>query len=264
MKKIVTFLCVAVMLSVGIMFTGCDNRPVLKMATNAAFAPFEYKEGNKFKGVDIELAEAIAKELGYRLKINDMEFDSVITSVSSGLTDFAMAGLTVSEERAVHVDFSSSYFDASQYIIVDIDDTTFDALDTVSEIEAAINNMAATAKIGFQSGTTGQYYAEGDEGWGFDGFEAAEHKPYSNGVQAVNDLILGRCNIVVIDEMPARSIVAAKATEVKLIEVALTDEEYAIGVKKGNTELLTKINNALTKFKADGTFQAIIDKYFGS
>lgn len=262
MKKIITLLC-AIILTFSVMaFTGCDNRPVLKMATNAAFAPFEYKEGNKFKGIDVELAEKIAEELGYKLEINDMEFDSVITSVESGMADIAMAALTVSEERAQHVNFSASYFNASQYIIVAKSDTTFNGLETAENVEAAINNLGANAKIGFQRGTTGSYYAEGDEDWGFDGFANATTTAYDNGAQALADLKNDRINIIVIDEMPARSIVNSNSDDVKIIDVALTDEEYAIGVKKGDTELLNKINAALEKFKNDGTFQDIVDKYY--
>jgi polar amino acid transport system substrate-binding protein len=191
-----------------------------------------------------------------------MEFDSVITSVESGAYDIALAALTVSEERALHVNFSNTYFNASQYIIVSKNNTVFDNLTTKEEVETAINNLGSDAKIGFQRGTTGQYYAEGDADWGFEGFSSAENKGYSNGAQAIADLKIGRINIIVIDEMPARSIVAANSDDVKLIEVPLTEEEYAIGVNKNKTDLLEKINASLQKFIDDGSLQAIVDKYY--
>jgi ABC-type amino acid transport substrate-binding protein len=266
MKKIFTILLSAVLALCLFTVAGCDKRPVLTMATNAAFAPFEYKEGNKFKGIDVELAQAIADELGYRLVIDDMEFPSVITSVSNGQADIALAALTVSEDRRQHVNFSDSYFNASQYIIVAADDDRFSSVENDEEAEASdvediINGLGANAKIGFQNGTTGSYYAKGDEDWGFPGFEDAVKQGYANGTQALADLRLGRINIIVIDEMPARTIVE-KNDDVKLIEVPLTDEEYAIAVKKGDAELLSKINEALNKFMEDGTFQSILEKYY--
>lgn len=267
MKKIIALLF-SLMMVFGVMsFSACDNRPVLRMATNAQFAPFEYKEGNKFKGIDVELAQAIADELGYKLVINDMEFESVIINVSNGQCDIALAALTVSESRREHVNFSDSYFNASQYIIVKKDDTTFASVEeneeaTAADVEAIIENMGSSAKIGFQSGTTGQYYAEGDEEWGFAGFNEAQTTGYSNGAQALADLKIGRINIIVIDEMPARTIIEKNPNDVKLIEVPLTEEEYAIAVKKDDSKLLADINAALNKFKQDGTFDAILNKYF--
>lgn len=266
MKKIFTILLSAVLALCLFTVAGCDKRPVLTMATNAEFAPFEYKEGNKYKGIDIELAQAIADELGYRLVIKNMEFDSVITSVSTGQADIALAALTVSEDRRQHVNFSDSYFEASQYIIVAADDDRFSSIEnnaeaTAADVEEIINGLGVSAKIGFQNGTTGQYYAEGDEDWEFPGFEDAVTQGYANGAVALADLRLGRINIIVIDEMPARTIVE-KNDDVKLIEVPLTEEEYAIGVKKGDAELLSKINDALNKFMEDGTFQSILEKYY--
>lgn len=261
MKKIIALLFSVIMVLGMVSFTGCDNRPTLTMATNAAFKPFEYKEGNKFKGIDVELAEAIANELGYRLVIDDMEFASVITSVSTGQADIALAALTVSEERSQHVNFSESYFEASQYVIVDVDNSDFATAETAADVEAVINAKGNAAKIGVQTGTTGQYYAEGDEDWGFDGFADAQTTGYDNGAQALTELKSGRINMIIIDEMPARAIVESNA-DVKLIEIPLTEEEYAIAVKKGDAKLLADINAALTKFLSDGTFDDIVSKYY--
>lgn len=262
MKKIIALLF-SLMIVFGL--SACDNRPVLKMATNAEFNPFEYKEGNKFKGIDVELAQAIADELGYRLQIVHMEFASVITSVSSGQCDFAMAALTVSEDRREHVNFSDSYFNASQYLIVAKSNTAFDALAdeaTAADVEEIINGLGNNAKIGYQKGTTGQYYAKGDEEWGFAGFADADKTGYDNGAQALTELKNGRINMIIIDEMPARMIVESNSNDVKLIEIPLTEEEYAIGVKKGDAKLLADINAALAKIKSDGRFDEILDEYF--
>jgi ABC-type amino acid transport substrate-binding protein len=264
MKKIIA-LIFSLLLVFGM--SACDNRPVLRMATNAAFAPFEYKEGNKFKGIDVELAQAIADELGYRLEIVDMKFEAVVTSVSSGQCDIALAALTVSEARREHVNFSDSYFNASQYLIVAKNNTAFASVEdneeaTAADVEEIINGLGGSAKIGFQKGTTGQYYAEGDEDWEFAGFSAAGKTGYDNGAQALTELKNGRINMIIIDEMPARKIVELNPNDVKLIEVPLTEEEYAIGVKKGDEKLLADINAALAKIKSDGRFDEILNKYY--
>ena len=261
LKKIMIIICAFMLGTVTFLASGCMAKDTLKVATNAAFAPFEYKVGSKFEGIDMDLARALAKELGMRIEIVNMEFPSVVTSVSSGSTDIALAALTVSEDRAAIVNFSNSYFNASQYIIVKSDNTSFDALTTAEEIDAAVNAMGANAKIGYQNATTGEYYANGDEGWGFDGFASAVKTGYSNGGLAVLDLLNGRINMVIIDEMPAKALIAANSGT-KIINVPLTEEEYAIAVNKEKPELLEKINLALAKFMEDGTFDAIIAKYY--
>jgi len=273
MKKLLALLCAAVLGAVGFIAVGCgDNSDSLVLVTSADFPPFEFKEGRKYKGIDIEFAEALAAELGLKLKITNTDFDSVVTSVNTGKADIGMAGLTVSEKRKELVNFSTSYYEASQMIIVKSDNTAFDACTTAAEVEAVINGMGAAAKIGYQTGTTGGLYANGDEDWEFAGFASASKKGYDNGGLAVNDILNGRCNIVVIDALPAKTIVAAK-TGVKLINIKLTEEEYAIAVypkpipgKEGEVNLkenlLDKINAAIEKLTNDGTLQAIVDKYF--
>lgn len=263
MKKLFTLILGAILVCGSMMFAGCDNRETLRMATNAAFTPFEYKVGNEFRGIDIDLAYKIAEKLNMKLEIIDMDFEAVITSVSQGQADIALAGLTVNETRRQHVDFSDTYFKASQYLIVKKDDTRFDDCETAEEVIQKINELGANAKFGFQSGTTGQFFAEGDEDWGFDGFPNAAKVGYANGATAVNDLTLrDTINIVVIDEMPARSLVAANSDKVKLIDIALTEEEYAIAVNKNKTDLLQKINDALKEIIEDGILDEIIEKYY--
>lgn len=225
--------------------------------------PFEYKVENEFRGIDIDLAYKIAEKLNMKLEIIDMDFDGVINSVSQGQADVALAGLTVNDTRRQHVDFSDTYFKASQYLIVKNDDTRFDNCETVEDVIQKINELGSNAKFGFQSGTTGQYFAEGDEDWGFDGFPNAAKVGYANGATAVNDLTLrDTINIVVIDEMPAKSLVAANSEKIKLIDIPLTDEEYAIAVNKNKPDLLNKINDALREIIEEGILDEIIEKYY--
>ena len=180
----------------------------LIVATNAAFAPFEYMEGENFYGIDMEIGAALAKKLGKELVIKNIEFDSVVPYVENGYADIGMAGLTVNETRKLVVTFSDTYYDASQMIIVKADDTTFDNCKTVADVEAILNAKTKDTKIGVQKGTTGQYYVEGDAEWGFDGFPVT-CASYTNGALAVQDMINGSISFVVIDEAPAKAITKA-------------------------------------------------------
>jgi polar amino acid transport system substrate-binding protein len=180
----------------------------LIVATNAAFAPFEFKSGNKFTGIDMEVAKIIADELGKELVISDMEFDSVIIAVQNGSADIGMAGMTVTEARLESVNFSTKYYNASQMLIVPSDDTTFDACTTAAEIEAKIVELGKIS-IGVQRGTTGSYYVGGDADWGFDGFANVTMREYDNGGLAARAMKNGQVKYVVIDEMPAKLIAAA-------------------------------------------------------
>lgn len=179
----------------------------LIVATNAAFAPFEYMEGDSYYGIDMEIAALLAEELGKELVVQNMKFESVCLSVGQHKCDIAMAGLTVKEERMEHVNFSDSYYVASQKIIVPADDTTFDACTDAAAVEEILNGFDNTTKIGYQNGTTAQFYVLGDAEWEFDGFKV-EGKGYDNGALAVQDLINGNINYVIIDAAPADMISA--------------------------------------------------------
>ena len=179
----------------------------LIVATNAAFAPFEYMEGDSYYGIDMEIAALLAEELGKELVVQNMKFESVCLSVGQHKCDIAMAGLTVKEERMEHVNFSDSYYVASQKIIVPADDTTFDACTDAAAVEEILNGFDNTTKIGYQNGTTAQFYVLGDAEWDFDGFKV-EGKGYDNGALAVQDLINGNINYVIIDAAPADMISA--------------------------------------------------------
>ena len=183
-----------------------DNQLVI--ATNAQFAPFEYVEGEYYYGVDIEIMNLFAQSLGKTLAVNDMEFDSVCTAVGEGMCDVAASGLTIKPEREEILDFSTSYYNASQKIIAPAADTAFDACETAADAEAVLAGLAEGTKVGYQTGTTGGFYVVGDADWDFAGFANLEGVGYSNGAFAVQDIINGNIAYVVIDEAPANNIVA--------------------------------------------------------
>lgn len=180
----------------------------LVVATNAAFEPFEYTKGDKYYGIDMEIAALFAEYLGQELVINDMDFDAVCLSVGQHKCDIAMAGLTVKPDREKYVTFSDSYYTASQKLIVRSDDTTFDNCTDAASVEEILNSFGEDVIIGVQDGTTGQFYVEGDESWGFAGF-AVTCKAYKNGSLAVQDLLNGGLNYVIIDAAPAKFITEA-------------------------------------------------------
>ena len=184
------------------------SKDQLIVATNAAFEPFEYTKGDKYYGIDMEIAALLAEELGKELVINNMDFDAVCLSVGQQKCDIAMAGLTINEEREEYVTFSESYYAASQKLIVPSTNTDFDDCKNADEVIALLNELTESTKIGVQSGTTGQFFVEGDEGWGFDGF-AVDCVPYKNGSLAVNDMIAGNIQFVIIDAAPAAAITEA-------------------------------------------------------
>lgn len=267
MKKLLS-LIVLLVFAFGV--TGCASKGVtveeiqargkLVIATNAEFPPFEYLEGTQIVGFDIELAKAIAEALGVTLEIKNMDFDSVIASVQSGAADIAIAGLTISEERLASVSFSDSYFDASQVVIVRNDNTTI----TGTTIEALTSSLEGK-RIGVQVGTVGQFFVAGDEGWGFDGIANATLLTYTSGILATEALKNGQIDAVIIDEMPARAFVQNNTgTEIKIVGVPLTVEEYAIAIPKNSDDLVAFINNVLSEMKSDGRFDAITLQFFGT
>lgn len=185
-----------------------NSKDQLVVATNAEFAPFEYKEGDKFYGIDMEIAKLLADKLGKELVIVDMAFDAVLLSVQQQKADIGMAGLTVTEERAKQVDFSDPYYNAAQKIICKADDKTFDNCKTKEDIDKILQGFDKSVLIGGQNGTTGQYYVEGSSDFGFKKLNAT-WKGYANGSLAVQDLINGGINYVIIDAAPATAITNA-------------------------------------------------------
>ena len=185
-----------------------ESKDQLVVATNAAFEPFEYTNGDGYSGIDMEIAALLAEKLGKELVIQNMDFDAVCLSVGQHKCDIAMAGLTVNKARKEYVNFSDAYYTASQRLIVKGDNTQFDACETVADVEAILKSLDSTTKIGVQNGTTGQFFVEGDEDWGFDGLPVT-CVGYKNGSMAVQDLMNGGVQYVIIDAAPADCITEA-------------------------------------------------------
>ena len=184
------------------------SKDQLIVATNAEFEPFEYMKGENYYGVDMEMAAYIAKKLGKELVIKNMNFDAVCLSVGQHKCDIAMAGLTISEDRKEYVNFSDPYYEASQRLIVKGTDTTFDACKSADDVNAILNSLTEDKKIGCQQGTTGNSFIEGSEDLGFPGLKA-KAVAYKSGSLAVQDLINGGVDYVIIDSAPAASIAKA-------------------------------------------------------
>ena len=220
----------------------------LHMSTNAAFPPYEMTtDDGGFEGIDVEVADAIAQKLGLELVVDDMGFDAALTAVQTGQSDIAMAGITVTEDRLEVMDFSDSYATGVQVVIVRED----------SPIQT-IDDLANAEMIGCQAATTGYIYASDtpeNGGYGEDHVTA-----YENGALAVMALVNGQIDAVIIDNEPAKAFVEANEG-LKILDTPWVEEEYAIGVAKGNTDLLDAINAVMDELKADGTFQSIVDKY---
>ena len=185
-----------------------DSKDQLVVATNASFEPFEYMKGDSYYGIDMEIAALLAEKLGKELVIQNMDFDAVCLSVGQHKSDIAMAGLTIKEDRKQYVDFTDSYYNAAQRLIVKGDSTEFDACKDAASIEEILKAKDNSVKIGVQNGTTGQFYCEGDKDWGFDGF-AVTTTGYKNGSLAVQDLLNGNIDYVIIDSAPATCITDA-------------------------------------------------------
>lgn len=185
-----------------------DAKDQLVVATNAEFEPFEYKKGNKYYGIDMEIAAKLAEYLEVELVIENMKFDAVCLSVGNHQCDIAMAGLTVKPEREEMVTFSDTYYTASQKIIVPGDNTEFDDCKTAEDVIAILNEKDDSTKIGYQNGTTGQFFVQGDDDWGFEGFKVSS-AGYSSGSLAVQDMIHGNVDYVIIDAAPAVCITEA-------------------------------------------------------
>lgn len=182
-----------------------ETKDQLVVATNAEFPPFEYTEGDQYLGVDMEIAYLLAQKLGKELVIQNMDFDAVCLSVGSHKCDIAMAGLTINEKRKESVTFSDSYYQASQKLIVKGDDTTFDDCTTADQVVAKLQSMDSSVKIGFQNGTTGQSYTESTGDFESNAFKVTP-VGYQNGALAVQDMVNGNLNYVIIDAAPAQSI----------------------------------------------------------
>ncbi len=255
MKKILSLLLVMALTMA--MFTACGSnekseesgkKAQLKMATNAEFPPYEYREGQDIVGIDVEMAQAVADKLDMELVVEDMEFDSIVPAVVSGKQDIGVAGMTVTEDRLKSVDFTDSYAQAVQVIIVK-EDSKIKSVDDLSVKGAGI-------KAGVQLGTTGDIFVTDD----FKKNKSGTVEEYNKGADAVQALVSGKIDCVVIDNEPAKKFVEANEG-LKILDTEYVTEEYAIAVSKDNAELKDKINTVLKELKEDGTLQKIVDKY---
>ena len=259
MKKIMKLTSVILCLALcAACLAGCGSKPaapaaapaaetkVLKVATNVAFPPYEFYENEQAVGIDVEIIQAICDKLGYTMELNDMEFGSIITAVASGKIDVGFGAITITEERAKSVHFTTSYSTGIQSIIVKED----------SPIASVDDLHGDKIKIGVQQDTTGDIYATGDFG--------EDHiARFNKGADAVQALLTGKCNAVIIDNSPAETFVSQNEG-LKILPTVYAEEAYGFELSYDNEALYNEVNGALEELLADGTVQAIIDKYISA
>lgn len=259
MKKVLAVIMAIAVFAGVFALAGCgkEEKPVdekppvekLIMATNATFPPYEFKDGDKFVGIDVEIAGKIAEKLGMELEIKDVEFGSIIGGVQSGKFDMGMAGMTVDAKRLKSVNFTDSYATGVQVVIV----KEGSSIKTLDDLKGD-----GSMKIGVQQDTTGDIYASAPVGDG--GYGDKNVIRFKAGADAVQALVADKVQAVIIDNEPAKSFVKAN-DGLRILDAEWTTEDYAICIAKDNTELLNAVNTALRELKADGTIQGIIDKY---
>ncbi|MCK9479429.1 MAG: basic amino acid ABC transporter substrate-binding protein [Firmicutes bacterium] len=244
--KSVMFIMVLVFIVASVVSCTQQSSDTLVMGTNAEFPPFEYiGDDGQPDGFDVAMVKEIAKRINAELKIENMEFKSLIGSLASGKIDLIAAGMTVTEDRKKEVDFTNTYFEANQMIIIPVDGTIKDALDLDGKV------------VGVQEGTTGDIIVTEEE----EDYTVKEVKRYKKGIDAVMDLVNGRIDAVVIDSNPAKEYVASNEGKIVAIESGMEAEEYAMAIKKDNSALLKKVNDALDKIKQDGTYEKLVKEY---
>ena len=225
---------------------------VLSMATEATFPPYEYYDGDAIVGIDVEIAQAIADKLGLELQVTDIAFDSIIPGVQSGKYDLGLAGMTVTDERLEQVNFSDSYATGVQVVIVKEGGKVTSVDDLFAD--------GASNVIGTQTGTTGFLYAT----WDIQDAGLGEVKSFAKTTDAVEALKNGQVDCVILDNEPAKALVAAnEGAGLSILDTEYAVEDYAAAISKDNTALLEAINGALKELIADGTVQSILDKYIG-
>ena len=222
----------------------------LTMATEATFPPYEFYDGDAIVGIDVEVAQAIAAKLGMELEVTDIAFDSIIPGIQTGKYDMGMAGMTVTDERKEQVNFSDSYATGVQVVIVKDDS----AIASVDDLFAD----GANTVVGTQAGTTGFIYATSD----IEDAGLGTVKSFGKTTDAVEALKNGQVDCVILDNEPAKALVAANEG-LHILDTEYAVEDYAIAIAKENTDLLDKVNTALAELKDDGTLQSIVDKYIG-
>ncbi|ABV33426.1 MULTISPECIES: basic amino acid ABC transporter substrate-binding protein [Pseudothermotoga] len=219
----------------------------ITVGTSADFPPFEYIENGQFVGFDMDLMREIAKIAGFDLKFVDMSFDSLIPALRAGQVDVVAAAMTITDERKQVVDFSIPYWTADQSVIVK------------SESPLTITVLFSKGKIGVQTGTTGDLWCT-DNLVSTGMLPEKNLKRYDTFVLALSDLLNGNIDAIVLDSPVANRFAATKP--VRVVGIITTGEQYGVAVRKGEKELLEKINNAIKVLNESGKMSELIDKYF--
>lgn len=252
-KRLIIFLSMILMLSGTLVFTACGNNTkekTIRVGTNAEFPPFEYMDNNgKPTGFDVALIKAIGDEIGYNVEVVNMEFKSLLGSIQTGGIDCAIAGMTVTDERKQSVDFTDTYYEAVQSII----------LPKASDV-ASVEDLNGKS-IAVQEGTTGDFLVTPGEDNEVITDESTNVKRFKKGTDAVLELLNGGVDAVVIDTKPAENFVKSNSGKLKMINDDTSIENYAIAVGKGNTKMLDLLNKGMTKIKENGTYDNLVSVY---
>lgn len=241
-KKIVSIMVVAVMVTA--LFAGCkkEESNTIIVGTEAGFPPYEYMEGDKVVGIDMDIAQAIAESMGKELVIKNMDFDGALLAVQNGTVDFVAAGVSVDADRDKVMDFSNPYVDSTEVVVVNGTNPTVASVDDLAD-----------KIIGVQQGNIADFYVESN-------IEAKEIKRYTKFAQASEDLKNGKIDCIVMDQYPAEELVAANP-ELVILDGTLFQDKYAIAVNEGNTELLDKINAVIKDLQDNGKMDEIIKNH---
>ncbi len=283
MKKIISLALAVIMICCAtIGFASCAKEEKIIVHTNAFFAPFEYYEGTEIVGVDVEIMNKVGEKLGKKIEFTNVEFSAIIDNVKDGVVcDAGAAGITITDERKEKVDFSVPYYTSVQYVIFKADDASI-VTKTGANGEYMVWEALAGKKLGTQTDTTGWIYTEGeinaqasDPDYGYDGVlygTNTELKTFDNAQLAADAIGANMIDAVIIDELPAQFIVS-KNTQYKCVplyyagatdaEDAPVEEQYAICVTKGNTALLTAINEVLEVMMANGEIEKLVMQHMG-
>lgn len=243
MRKKLMGVFIAMILVISLSLSGCGSSSdpnTLRMATNAEFPPFEFWQNDEIVGIDVDLARAIATKLGYELIVDDMDFNAIIPAVMSGRADFGGAAMSVTPDREKQVDFSISYFQGIQVVVVQENST----IQTPDDLTGKL--------IGVVTGFTGDFFVTDD-------FGEDSVQRFNRGAEAIQSLSQGKIDAVVLDDQAAKQFVNAMGG-LRILDSNYVEEDYSFAFRRGS-DLVERFNQAITELKADGTFDQIIQKY---